>query len=145
MIKLFSVLFLGVLYGVAGTLGIEQAVVTPLPRTVVGGDKYLLVGVVQPINTMKSGRYSVTGRLGAEQLTVPRIPTLSISSQTDGSLSINWVSSPLFPFMAPQFTDGGTSPVWGFGKYQMTPSGGRMTVQSNLIKQSQLFRLVTTQ
>jgi len=145
MIRFFSVFFLSVLCGVAGTLGIDRAVVTPLPRTVLSGDKYLLVGVLQPINTMKSGRYSVTGRLGAEQLTAPRIPNLSISSQTDGSLSINWESSPLFPFMAPQFTDGGTSPVWGFGKYQMTPSGGRMTVQSNLIKQSQLFRLVTPQ
>ena len=145
MIRFFSVVFLGVLSGVAGTLGIEQAVVTPLPRTVVSGDKYLLVGILQPVDTMKSGRYSLTGKLGADQPTAPRIPNLSISSQTDGSLSITWEASPLFPFMAPQFTDGGTNPIWGFGKYQLTPSGGRMTVQSNIIKQSQLFRLITSQ
>jgi hypothetical protein len=136
-----TVTLMGVLYGVAGTLGIEQAVVTPSPRTVVAGDKYSLVGVLQPINIMKAGRYSVVGSPVADQPTVPKVPHMSITSQPDGSLSINWEASSLLPFMAPQFSDGVTNQIWAFSKFQMTPSGGRMTVNSNLIKQSQFFRL----
>jgi len=137
---LFLAIHLTTVHG--GSLGIEGATVQPLLRTVSEGGPYRLVGVLEPIRQLKGGRFELVSKLDANSSIPERAPRLHVEGQPDGSISIQWQATSLFPFMIPQVLEATNHPVWSFTQFQSTATGGRLVVPPFSLKTSQLYRLV---